>query len=170
MYTQLEIHDLQKDEVSEIGCAFENIGWSNRTSTCETYFNEQSQNIRSVLIARLDGIFCAYVTIKWQSNYLFFIKNNIPEISDLNVIPTFRHHGIGTKLISICEERAKTKGFTQIGLGVGMTVDYGSAQRLYVQLGYIPDGHGMHYKNKSLNFGDIATVDDDLVLYLTKKL
>lgn len=51
-----------------------------------------------------------------------------------------------------------------------MTQDYGNTQRLYVHLGYVPDGLGLYYKDKQLNYSDMAKVDDDLVLYSTKKL
>jgi len=49
-----------------------------------------------------------------------------------------------------------------------MTADYGSAQRLYVQLGYVPDGNGIHHKCTVANYSDTVIVDDDLVLYLQK--
>lgn len=81
-----------------------------------------------------------------------------------------RKHGIGTMLINACEEMAKERDYKNIGLGVGMTADYGNAQRLYVHLGYIPDGRGLHYKHAQLNHGDQAIVDDDLVLFMTKSL
>ncbi len=165
-----KIDDLTQDEVEEIGNAFENIGWTNRTFTCQSYLNEQSQHSRLVLIARVEGVFCGYVTIKWKADYPFFEQSNIPEIKDLNVLPAFRRQGIGTKLIHACEDRVKNQGYTTVGLGVGMSADYGSAQRLYIQLGFIPDGYGIHHDNKSINYGDSVIVDDDLVLYLTKKL
>lgn len=60
--------------------------------------------------------------------------------------------------------------FEMIGLGVGMTADYGNAQRLYVHLGYIPDGRGLHYKCAPLKYGNQVTIDDDLVLFLKKSI
>ena len=62
------------------------------------------------------------------------------------------------------------RGYTNIGLGVGMTADYGDAQRLYVRLGYIPDGQGLHYKCSSLKYGNQVVIDDDLVLFFTKPI
>ncbi len=47
---------------------------------------------------------------------------------------------------------------------------YGSAQRMYVKRGYIPDGSGVWYQDKiCAPHGDCKN-DDDLVLYLSKKL
>lgn len=161
---------LNETDFNEIVLAFKLIGWDKPMSTYERYFKEQSDGIRLVIIARESGKFCGYVTIKWKSDYDFFDKNNIPEIVDLNVLPHFRKRGIGIDLIKTCEKMVKERSYKTIGLGVGMTADYGNAQRLYVNLGYVPDGHGLHYKNKPLNYGDQATVDDDLVLYFTKLL
>src|SRR4029079_1549181 len=45
-----------------------------------------------------------------------------------------------------------------------------NAQRLYVHLGYIPDGQGLHYKCNSLKYGNQVAVDDDLVLFFTKAI
>jgi hypothetical protein len=56
------------------------------------------------------------------------------------------------------------------GIGVGMTPDYGAAQRLYVLRGYIPNGLGLHWKDHHTQYGEQVRVDDDLVLYLTKEL
>ncbi len=111
-----------------------------------------------------------YVTIKWHSAYPHFEEFSIPEIVDLNVLPPFRNQGIGSRLIFKCESEARARGFKSIGIGFGMTADYGNAQRLYIKLGYLPNGHGLFYKNKPLLHGDHITLDDDLVLHLTKSL
>ena len=57
-----------------------------------------------------------------------------------------------------------------VSLGVGLHHGYGSAQRLYIKRGYIPDGSGVWYKNKQLEQYTACCNDDDLVLYLSKKL
>lgn len=165
---KLTLCPLEKNDFDEIVSAFKEIGWDKPKEIYEAYFEEQSDGIRSIILAKKDGKFCGYVTIKWKSNYNSFAQQNIPEISDLNVLPNYRNHGIGTALINACEMMAKEHGYADIGLGVGMTADYGYAQRLYVQLGYIPDRKGLHYKYSSLKYGSQITVDDDLVLFFTK--
>ena len=56
-------------------------------------------------------------------------------------------------------------------LGVGVCDSYGSAQRLYVKRGYIPDGSGVWYRDRQcVQYETVCTVDDDLVLFLYKKL
>ena len=65
---------------------------------------------------------------------------------------------------------AAAKRASNVGIGVGMGADYGAAQRLYVRLGYVPDGRGVTYAALPVKRGDRVVVDDDLVLYLTKRL
>lgn len=161
---------LAKSDIDEIVSAFTMIGWNKPHSIYEAYLLEQANVVRSVIVAKEDGQFCGYVTIKWKSDYNAFTKQNIPEIADLNVLPNYRNQGIGTALIYACESIVKERGYQKIGLGVGMTADYGNAQRLYVQLDYMPDGNGLHYKYNSLQYGNQTTVDDDLVLFFTKSL
>jgi hypothetical protein len=43
-------------------------------------------------------------------------------------------------LIKWLENLASQEGYNEIGIGVGLYRDYGPAQQLYFQLGYIPDG------------------------------
>lgn len=56
------------------------------------------------------------------------------------------------------------------GIGVGMSPDYGAAQRLYVRRGYIPDGRGLVSRGRPVVWGAAVVVDDDLALYFTKRL
>ena len=79
-----------------------------------------------------------------------------------------RGQGAGNQLLEAQEEYAQSKEFTRIGLGVGFYKDYGSAQRLYVKRGYIPDGHGVMYKYQSLVPGEMVRLDDNLNLCLIK--
>lgn len=170
MMNKLELSLLNEDDIPEIVAAFSNIGWEKPRSIYERYIEEQNTNLRTVFIAKMAEKFCGYVTIKWKSDYQPFNLNNVPEISDLNVLPEFRKKGIGSALIQHCESTAMKRGHAEIGLGVGMTLDYGSAQRLYVQLGYMPDGNGLHYNYKAVNYSETVTVDDDLILYFKKQL
>lgn len=141
----LALNPLEENDIDEIVLAFKQLGWHKPRSLYESYLQDQCNNSRFVIVAKVSGKFAGYVTLKWQSDHSFFNQNNIPEIVDLNVLPDFRKHGIPTKLIHRCEQMAKENNHTQIGLGVGLTADYGSVQRLYVRLDYLPDGHGIHY-------------------------
>jgi hypothetical protein len=57
-----------------------------------------------------------------------------------------------------------------VGIGVGMDADYGSAQRMYVKRGYIPDGRGLFSHGHWVRYGEQVIVDDDLILCFTKEL
>ena len=170
MSEKLFFDSLKIEYVDEIVFAFKAIGWDKPRSIYENYLSEQLNGKRSVLVAKFNDKFCGYVTLKWVSDYSFFCHNGIPEISDLNVLPDYRNQGIGTKLIEKCEAMVSEKEQPIIGIGVGLTADYGNAQKLYVHLGYIPDGFGLHYRNEPIHYNDKVLVDDDLILYLTKTL
>jgi len=67
-------------------------------------------------------------------------------------------------------ERRVSERSGDAGIGVGMSPDYGAAQHLYVVRGYVPDGKGLTSNGRPVRSGDEITVDDGLVLYLTKTL
>jgi len=107
---KLEFISLEENIINEIVLAFKNIGWNKPRSTYEMYLDEQDKNLRSIFVAKDNGGFCGYVTVKWKSDYQSFNLKKIPEISDLNVLPNFRKKGIGTKLIQACEDIVKKHG------------------------------------------------------------
>lgn len=122
-----------------------------------------------LLIATHDNEYVAHCKIVWKPHYPHFRDNNIPEIQDLNVRADFRRQGVATQLLDECERRMKERSDVA-GIGFGLYVDYGVAQRLYFKRGYIPDGHGVHYQDQPVTPGKAYPVDDDLVLFLTKRL
>jgi GNAT superfamily N-acetyltransferase len=157
------------NDIPEIAKAFEELGWNKPASQYERYLAEQVFRLRDVYLALIDGLFAGYLTICWKSSYEPFLRANIPEITDFNVLPKFRRMGIGTQLMDKAEDEiARISPIA--GIGVGMTPDYGPAQRLYVLRGYIPNGLGLYWKNHQTKYGDEVRVDDDLALYLTKEL
>ena len=160
---------LEQTDIAIMFAAFAAIGWNKPTSLFQQYFDEQSGGKRHIWVAYSKDEFVGYVTLKLESEYSQFNLQCIPEINDLNVLPEFRRRGIASKLLELAENEALKRGFKQIGLGVGLYSDYGPAQRLYVKRGYVPDGHGITYKNKQLLYGDTVKLDDDLVLWLVKE-
>ena len=58
-----------------------------------------------------------------------------------------------------------------VWLGVGLPSGYGSAQRMYVKRGYIPDGTGVWYRGKPCGqYETDIENDDDLQLFFSKRL
>ncbi len=162
------IRMLKDDDVLPIAQAFAAIGWRKPASQYRSYLVEQAKGLRLVLTAFQNGVFAGYLTVLGRSEYHPFAANDIPEISDFNVLPEFRRIGIGTRLMDEAERLVADRS-TVVGLGVGLSSDYGAAQRLYVLSGYVPDGRGI-WQGSYPKFGDLVTVDDDLALYLTKQL
>lgn len=105
----------------------------------------------------------------YESKYPYFAEQKIPEVNDLNVFQEYRRKGIASKLLDELENRA-SETFTHIGLGVGLYKDYGNAQRLYGQRGYMMDGNGLTYNNVEVKPGTDVFVDDELLIYLIKEL
>jgi GNAT superfamily N-acetyltransferase len=164
---------LSSDHIPLISEAFNQIGWNKPASIFEEYLKEQEIGARIVWVAHVYDQFAGYITLKWQSLYPSFKAQNIPEISDLNVLPAYRKMGIGSLLLDTAEKAAATKSEV-VGIGVGLYAGedggYGAAQRLYVKRGYIPDGKGVTYNYAPTVPGNSYPLDDDLVLWFTKRL
>ena len=173
MKNQIQIRPLIEKDIAAISGAFNQISWNKPASLFEGYLKEQEAGERLVWVAYFKGEFAGYVTLKWQSQYPSFKAENIPEIMDLNVLPVYRKIGIGSLLFDRAEKEALTKSQI-IGIGVGLYAGedggYGAAQRLYIKRGYIPDGKGVTYNYQPTIPGNIYPLDDDLVLWFTKKL
>jgi GNAT superfamily N-acetyltransferase len=133
------------------------------------YHAEQINGDRFCFVTFCDNQFTGYVTLMKKSKYEHFYNENIPEISDLNVLPIFRKQGIGTTLIQECEKQAIVFS-SKIGLGVGLTSDYANAMRLYLKLGYSFDARGIAYNGETLRYSTQTIVDDESNLYLIKIL
>ncbi len=157
------ISQLCQADIAEIAAAFSQIGWNKPASLYERYLSEQTQQLRTVLLARLDGAFAGYVTLLHQNGA------GIPEIQDLNVLPEHRCRGLGTRLLDEAEILA-ARTSSRVAISVGLTADYGSAQRLYVRRGYLPDGRGLTRHGMPVEHGETTTLDDNVVLNFTKDL
>ena len=171
--TDVLVRALSLADIPIIVEGFNNANWPKPTSTFETYFQEQLNDSRLTWVAYKNNQIAGYVTLKCVSQYTPFASVSIPEIMDLNVLPPFRKAGIGSLLLDQAEKAAATKSAI-VGLGVGLyggaDGGYGAAQKLYVNRGYIPDGKGVTYNYQHAIPGHNYPLDDDLVLWFTKKL
>lgn len=166
---KLTIRKLRKDDIGVIFEAFQKIGWEKPASQYKKYYLEQGKNKRLIFVAFVDNDFAGYLTIVWRSNYPPFRKHNIPEIVDLNVLPKYQRQKIASRLMDKAEGVVKQKT-SIVGLGVGLSLDYSAAQRMYVSRDYIPDSFGVSYDNKIISFGQKVTVDHSLEIHFTKQL
>lgn len=145
-------------------------GWESSPDKFEMRINHRKEGKCISLVAEYQGAPAGYVNVYPDAEWGPFGKQGYPEIVDFAVLEKYRRHGIGAALMDIAEQIAVTYS-DMVYLGVGMHNGYGSAQRIYVKRGYIPDGSGVWYQDKVCTpYDTIYTNDDDLVLYLSKKL
>lgn len=136
----------------------------------DLYLSEQGSGARVILVA-WDGIHpVGYGTLLWVSEYEPFRIQDVPEINNLSVAASHRRRGVATALVQALSAAVREAGKSAIGLGVGLYADYGNAQRLYVQLGFQPDGRGVTYQSRRVEPAEQVHLDDDLVLWLSKSL
>ncbi len=139
--------------------------WRSDIALWVEYVLDHQNGRRIVLLAFEHGKPVGYGTLKWASDYVPFLSAGIPEINNLMVAAHARNRGIGTAIIQELEQRARGAGKRSIGIGVGLYADYGIAHRLYIRLGFQPDGCGLTYANKPVSPRSTVVVDDDLLLW-----
>lgn len=164
-----KVRPLIASDSGRISAAFARVGWTKPAVQYERYGAEQEAGFRLTFVVEVAGAFAGYVTLNWQPDYRTFREAGVPEIQDLNVLPSFQRRGLGAVLVRAAEDAARSRSEI-VGIGVGLGPDYGAAQRLYVRLGYVPDGRGVTYRNRVVEPGQRVVLDDDLVLHLTKRL
>lgn len=165
----IRLRELNERDPEIISNAFKQQGWEKPVDLYTKYLDEQKNGERVSIVAEVDGDFAGYANVLWDSYYPSFREKGIPEINDFNVLIKYRRLGIGSKLMDEAEEIIKERS-DFAGIGVGLFSDYGNAQILYAKRGYTPDGRGIHNGQRYIEYGDVATIDDDITLYLTKKL
>ena len=163
------VRHLLAEDCALISQAFTLQGWKKPVQQYENYWQEALAGKREILVAEIESTFAGYLTIVWVSDYAPFSHKGIPEIVDLNVLKKYQGRGIATTLLDAAE-RQIAKRSPIAGIGVGLTADYGPAQVLYIKRGYVPDGRGVFSHGQSIVYGNLVPMDDDLVLYLTKRL
>ncbi len=169
---QLTLQIFLEEDLQKVIETF-NFPWTSPEVNMEKwrrYYAEQKADIRLVCIAKYQDQFIGYGSLVKNSEYPGFRNNSIPEIHDVWILEEYRGNGFGKKLIKHLEELAREENYAKIGLGVGLYKDYGAAQKLYVSMGYLPDGMGVTYKYQAVIPGNLYSVDDDLVLWLKKEL
>ncbi|GAS80478.1 GNAT family N-acetyltransferase [Paenibacillus amylolyticus] len=167
--TDIHIRLLIENDPLVISQAFQAQGWHKSAEQYFHYLADQQNGKRVTLVAEFNGEFAGYVNVLWASHYPAFKEQGIPEINDFNVLMKYQRQGIGSRLMDRAEEVILER--TDVaGIGVGVFSDYGKAQVLYAHRGYIPDGHGVHKLDHYIQPGEETIMDDDVVLYLTKKL
>ena len=130
------------------------------------------------LIMREDGDSLAAVrgrqvigiaSVLWESNYVGFAERGIPLLHQLAVAGPFRRQGVAMMLMDAAENLARRRA-PRNWASRWNCYDYGPAQWLYARRGYLPDGRGACRGQQPLSRSAQVTMDDDLILWLTKDL
>jgi|GEM_PF-628303 len=145
---------------------------STSSSSCGLTTGSHKGGRDTAIKSQYDGAFVdvGFGILNFEPKYTLYKKLEIPEIQDLNVIPDARQQGIATALVEAFEDLTRDQGLASIGISVGLTKDYGPAQRLYCKLGYMPDGNGIAYDRECVTYQQSYPADDDLCLMMIKDL
>lgn len=165
----ITIRDLQEADAQIITDEEIAQGWHATIDKYLVRLKDQAEGRAITLVAEYQGNVAGYINVYPDSAWGSFANLGLPEIVDFGVLEKYRRLGIGGKLMDVAEEIAG-KYADIVYLGVGLHYGYGSAQRMYVKRGYIPDGKGVWYGPQVCEQYENCCNDDDLVLYLSKKL
>ena len=165
---KITVRDLSENDPAVFAAAEREQGWQSDESGLRKRLEDKAAGRAICLAADWCGEPAGYVSVYPNCEHGAF-AGRLPMIVDFAVLEKYRRHGIGGKLMDVAEEIAG-RFADEVGLGVGLHPGYGSAQRMYVKRGYVPDGSGVWYQNKVCGEYESCCNDDDLVLYLSKKL
>lgn len=166
----LVIRDMEPADIPQIVQGEIEQGWENASAEkYEMRLRHRAEGRAIPLTAVYDGQAVGYINVYPDSPWGAFGGQGLPEIVDFGVLEKYRCHGIGSALMDTAEAVAGQYADT-VYLGVGLHSGYGSAQRMYIKRGYIPDGSGVWYGDAVCEPYSTCANDDSLVLYLSKKL
>lgn len=170
MDEQITIRSLRPEDAQVIAREEVAQGWVNASpKKYEQRLRDQQEGKAIALAAEYCGQVAGYINVYLAPEQGVFAGQGIPEIVDFGVLAKYRNRGIGSRLMDAAERIAAEHADT-VFLGVGLHSGYGSAQRMYIKRGYIPDGSGVWYRDAVCAPYAGCRNDDDLVLYLSKKL
>lgn len=165
----ITIRRMIESDARKIYDTYLSYGWHPSLETYERYFAEQG-NGRITFVAEYDGEVAGHVSlILNQAREESGPFPGIPLVSDLCVFFHLHNHGIASRLLDVLEAEAAKMSDT-VCLAVGCHSGYGAAQRLYVKRGYNFDGSGVWWNGKQLGQYEPCENDDDLLLWMSKKL
>ncbi len=144
-------------------------GWHADEAKFERRLKDMAEGLCVTLVADWRGEPAGYISVYRETKSGPFAGTGWPILVDFAVLEKFRRLGIGGMLMDEAERIAREQAGT-VCLGVGLHSGYGSAQRMYVRRGYVPDGSGVWYRDAPCPPYAACTNDDELVLFLSKKL
>ena len=137
--------------------------WNKQDKIFEGYLDDIYQSSDHCDVYFIDGK--GFAVLNHAPKYAPYKRLSIPEIQDVFVLPNARGQGIATTLITHCENQVTGD---MVGISVPVSSNFGTAQRLYYKLGYMPDGNGVTYDRAPCGHNDRVKLDDDLCLMMVK--
>ena len=163
------IRDMRPEDAQIITDGERAQGWDASVDKYLMRLADQASGRAVALVAEYHGVIAGYIHVYPNSEWGAFAGSGYPEIVDFGVLEKYRRRGIGTRLMDTAE-RIAAEYADVVYLGVGLHAGYGSAQRMYVRRGYVPDGSGVWYRDAVCAPYAPCCNDDDLVLYFSKRL
>lgn len=171
MTQNLKMREADHKDIPSLWEMIHDLGAAKDAGYFEQVLERQVKGDLILFIAQnSEGQSVGYGILNWQPKYNLFRKLGIPEIQDLNILPAHRRNGFASRIIKHCEDLARARGKTHMGISVSVHGSFGPAQRLYFKLGYEPDGMGVTYDRAPVDFAAFKPVDDQLCLMLVKDL
>ena len=166
----LIIRDMEAADAQILNDEYTAQGWHPDIDYYHMRMREHAEGKCVALTAVYQGHPAGAVYVYFSAQEGPFKGKGWPEIVDFGVLQKYQRKGIGNRMMDTAEQIASQHADT-VCLGVGLCREYGTAQRMYVKRGYIPDGSGVWYQNKQcVQYETVCTIDDDLVLFLSKRL
>lgn len=165
----LLIRDLTREDAQRITDGEIRQGWDARVEKYLDRLKDRDEGKCISLVAEFRGEAAGYINVYPDAKWGAYANQGYPEIIDFGVLEKYRCRGIGGKLMDAAEEIAAGCS-DRVYLGVGLHSGYGSAQRMYVKRGYVPDGSGVWYGDAVCEPYGTCKNDDDLNLYFCKIL
>lgn len=167
---ELVIRDMEKADAKAFYDGYTAQGWHSEEAYYHMRMKEAAEGKCAALTAEYQGKPAGNVYVYFDVQEGPFKGKGWPMIVDFSVLKKYQRKGIGHQLMNAAEAIAGRHADT-VCLGVGLCKEYGTAQRMYIKRGYIPDGSGVWYQNRQcVQYETVCTVDDDLELFLYKKL
>lgn len=166
----LIIRDMEASDAQILNDAYTAQGWHPDVAYYHMRMGEAAQGKCVALTAVYQGMPAGNVYLYFNATEGPFKGKDWPIVVDFGVLQKYQRKGIGNRMMDVAEQIAAQRADT-VCLGVGLCKEYGTAQRMYVKRGYIPDGSGVWYGDQQcVQYETTCTIDDDLCLYLYKPL
>ena len=166
-FNQVEVRPAEKHELDLLERAFGPL------EKHAERLHRQNHGDAQYLIAWYEGKPVGHGLLKWsgatEEHIALFVNGKCPDVEDVYVVETMRSRSIGGQILNFAESLVRERGYTRIGLSVG--VENVRAKALYHRLGYQETPLGEHHEHGKYvdEHGHLQTWEERCI-YLIKPL